>query len=394
MENSQKVLIGITGGIAAYKIPSLVRLFRKRGCQVKTVLTPSARGLVGEEALKTVSGNPVFLDGSSFYDMDHIRLSEWADIFLVCPATANTIAKVAHGIADNLLTSLALSIPEEKIIIAPAMNSVMWMNKATCANIEILKSRGVRVLPVGEGELACKVVGPGRMLEVEQIADLVLSPREASAIFEGKHILISSGPTEEPIDPVRVITNRSSGKMGAALAGVALTMGARVTVVSGPAQMALPSGARVVPVTSAEQMQSALEDEFDSADVCIMAAAVSDYRPAVSSSSKIHREESEKLTLELLPNPDIVAGLGKRKKKQFIVGFSLESGNGLERAVDKMKRKNCDMMVYNRAEDALGRDSTSISLLFADGRVENCPAVDKVEAARVILRSIAGCLGV
>ncbi|MFW6245498.1 MAG: bifunctional phosphopantothenoylcysteine decarboxylase/phosphopantothenate--cysteine ligase CoaBC, partial [Fibrobacterota bacterium] len=259
---------------------------------------------------------------------------------------------------------------------------------------ETLKSRGVTVLPVGEGELACKAVGPGRMLEVEQIADLVLSPREASAIFEGKHILISSGPTEEPIDPVRVISNRSSGKMGAALAAAALSMGARVTVVSGPAQTALPPGAKIVPVRSAAQMRSALEGEFDSADVCIMAAAVSDYRPAASSSTKIHREESEKLTLELLPNPDILAGLGKRKEKQFLVGFSLESGNGLERAVEKMKRKKCDMMVYNRAEDALGRDSTSISLLFADGRSENCPAMDKQEAARDILRSIAGCLGV
>ncbi|MFP4163467.1 MAG: bifunctional phosphopantothenoylcysteine decarboxylase/phosphopantothenate--cysteine ligase CoaBC [Chitinispirillaceae bacterium] len=394
MGSSRNVLLGITGGIAAYKIPQLIRIFRKRNCQVKTVLTPSARGMVGLEALKTVSGNPVFLDDSSFYDMDHIRLSEWADIYLISPATANTIAKITHGIADNLLTSLALSIPEEKIVVAPAMNSVMWANKATCANIEILKSRGVTVLPVGEGELACNVVGPGRMIEVEEIAGRVLSSQRASAIFEGKHILISSGPTEEAIDPVRVITNRSSGKMGAALAKAALAMGARVTVVTGPAQILLPSGARVIPVKSAAEMKLALEKEFDSADVCIMAAAVSDYRPKEINATKIHREDTGNLTVELVPNPDIVAGLGKHKKGQILVGFSLECGNDLQRAAQKMKRKNCDMMVFNRAEDALGMDSTAVTLLFSDDRVGKCPAMGKLEAAEVILKSIAEISGV
>ncbi len=394
MDRSRKILIGITGGIAAYKVPLLIRLLKKKGCEVKTVLTSSAQCLVGQDALRTVSGNPVYLDESSSYDMNHIRLAEWADTYLICPATANTIAKMAHGIADNLLTSLALSIPEQQTIVAPAMNSVMWANKATCANLETLRSRGVTVLPVGDGELACNVFGPGRMIEIEEIAEYVLSQGEASDIFQGKHILISSGPTEEQLDPVRVITNRSSGKMGAALARAALLMGARVTVVNGPAQAPLPSGAKVISVKSALEMQKALEEQFDSADVCIMAAAVSDYRPVQVSETKIQRNESGKLTLELIPNPDIAAGLGMRKSRQFLVGFSLESGDGLERASRKMKKKNCDMMVFNRAEDALGKDCTTITLLFADGRTEVCLPMDKQQAAEVILRSIAESLGV
>ena len=394
----RKVLIGVSGGIAAYKVPLLVRLLRKSGCEVKIALTRAARSLVGEEALRTLSGWPVYLDGERRHDIDHIRLSEWADIFLVCPATANTIAKIACGIADNLLTSLALSVPEDRIMIAPAMNSVMWENGATRANIAALALRGVTVLPVEEGELACGSSGPGRMLGIDEIAGRVLSfPVESSSrelMLKGKTALISSGPTEEPLDPVRVITNRSSGRMGAALAKAALSMGARVTVVSGPAQEPLPHGAEVVAVRTAAEMEREMAKRFGGADICIMAAAVSDYRPVNPSGVKLPRSEGGNVVIELMPNPDIAARLGAAKSGQCLVGFSLESGEGdVGRAEAKMRNKNCDMMVYNEVSAALGTRATGFTLLFADGRREDFPVMDKMDAARVILTNAARAAG-
>jgi len=362
---------------------------------VKVVLTPAACALVGAQALATLSGNPVYQDAESKYDMDHIRLSEWADIFVIAPATANTVAKIAAGIGDNLLTTLALSIPEEKILIAPAMNTVMWESKATRANIASLNARGISVLAVGCGELACGTSGPGRMLETEEIARCIFDRLCVCDIFKGKRILISSGPTEEPIDPVRVITNKSSGKMGAALAEAALLMGAQnVTVVSGPAAYSLPAGADAVHVKSALEMRDALSEKFGSSDICIMAAAVSDYRPVSFSEKKLHRCEDEKLTLELVPNPDILAELGSSKSLQYLIGFSLESGDELSRAESKMRRKNCDMMVFNKAADALGTDSTAFTLLFKDGRnPERFTVMDKPRAAVLILKNIAQSMG-
>jgi phosphopantothenoylcysteine decarboxylase/phosphopantothenate--cysteine ligase len=394
MNGARRVLVGVTGGIAAYKVPALVRLLRKNGCDVKVALTEAAKPLVGIEALRALSGNPVYTDdGPAQYDIEHIRLSEWADALLICPATANTIAKMAGGVADNLLTTLALSVPEEKIIVAPAMNCVMWANKATQANVSLLASRGVLVLPVEDGMLACGVRGPGRMLGLEEIARRVIAfvDNAGSTALKGKNVLIASGPTEEPIDPVRVITNRSSGKMGAALARVALSMGARVTVVSGPAAEPLPPGIEAVYVRTAAEMSAALGERFTSADICVMAAAVSDYRPANPSDTKIRREESGNITLELTPNPDILAALGTAKTpKQFLVGFSLESGDALDRAEEKMRKKGCDMLVFNRADTAIGGDNTSITLLFAGGGREAFPNISKAAAAAEILGRATG----
>ena len=389
MQNMYRILVGISGGIAAYKIPQLIRLLKKQGAQVKVVLTPNASGLVGEKALQTICGHPVFTDNASFYDMDHIRLSQWADVFLISPATANTIAKIAHGIADNLLTSLALSISESKIMIAPAMNSEMWEKKATNHNLQILKDRGYHILPVANGELACGVCGPGRMLEPQEITDHVFRYMASSSILKGKSVLISSGPTEEPIDPVRVITNKSSGKMGAALARSALYLGAKVTVVSGPASEPLPSAATVVKVQTAQQMNTALKEHFENSDICIMAAAVSDYRPLCFSETKIVREEKQKFTLALIPNPDILANLALNKGKRFLVGFSLESDGSEERAIAKMNRKGCDMIIFNRADQALGLDSTRVVILGCDGFREEVPTIDKNAAAGIILERIA-----
>lgn len=393
MSSVKRIVIGISGGIAAYKIPHLIRLFKKKGFEIKVMLTPAARGMVGVDALRTLSGNPVYLNDSLIYDMDHIRLAEWGDLFLIAPATANTIGKIAHGIADNLVTTSALSFPENKIMIAPAMNTIMWQSKATQENCRLLSSRGVRVLPVDFGELACNVSGEGRMIAVERIADAVTTAVLPLQILKGKKVLISSGPTEESIDPVRVITNRSSGRMGAALAQEAITCGADVTVVSGPSLVPLPYTANVIKVGTASEMKVALEKEFDTCDICIMAAAVSDYRPAHVSETKIQRTENGNMIIELVPNPDILAGLCRKKAKQFVCGFSLESGDGESRAREKMERKGCDMMVFNRADQALGLDTTSVVLLGKNGVREEHLSQSKNGASRAIVNKIAELCG-
>jgi phosphopantothenoylcysteine decarboxylase/phosphopantothenate--cysteine ligase len=394
MAGSRRILIGITGGIAAYKVPQLIRILKKRGAEVKVVITPNSGSLVGEETLRTVSGNPLYRDGAFYYDMDHIRLAEWADLFLICPATANTISKIACGIADNLLTTLALSIPENKIMIAPAMNTTMWENSTIIENLECLRKKQIHILPVGKGELACGTEGAGRMIDIEEIAEAALFfDVKKLQYFKGKKVLISCGPTEEAIDPVRVMTNLSTGKMGAALAFRAVDMGAEVTVVSGPVNERFPSAAHVVCVRSAEQMRNALLSFYDNIDICIMAAAVSDYRPVKYSETKIPREENGKLVLELVANPDILSELGKIKKDRFLVGFSLETSDNEERARAKMEKKSCDLMVFNRASTSLGLSTTEITLLGKQGFREYIPVMDKSSSAKLILINIARMMG-
>jgi len=393
MDAIDRIVIGISGGIAAYKIPSLVRLLKVKGVETKVVLTPDSRSLVGEDALRTVSGNPVYKDDSVNYDMDHIRLAEWGRKLLICPATANTIAKIAHGIGDNLLTTLALSFRESQIIIAPAMNTVMWENKATQANIALLKERGITVLPVGFGKLACDTTGAGRMIEPEEIVSYVVASSKSNSLLSGKRVLISSGPTEEPIDPVRVITNKSSGKMGAALAREALVMGAQVTVVSGPTKEKFPSAVRLLFVTTAQQMHDTLHEEFTNADICIMAAAVSDYRVALFSESKLERKVDGTLTLELVPNPDIAASFGKIKGGRTLVCFALESDDREFRAIEKMEKKGCDLIVFNRADKALGLDLTTITILGKQGFRKVVESADKEVAAQRILECAAAQSG-
>lgn len=391
-EGKLHLLLGITGGIAAYKMPFLIRLLTQNNVEIKVVLTKAAKTLVGEDTLRTVSGNPVFLDESPpVYDMDHIRLAEWADLFLICPATANTIAKIAHGIADNLITTLALSF-NGPLMIAPAMNTVMWENPATQDNITTLEKRGVRLMPVSSGPLACGDEGPGRMISVETIAEFVLGA-QLPRCFSSKKVLIASGPTAEPLDPVRVITNRSSGRMGAALASAAMCMGADVTVVSGPAEVDLPEGITVERVLTSSEMADALKSHFDKADVCIMAAAISDFSPRNYSGEKIKRRDKDTLSIELVPNQDIAAELAKKKKKQFLVCFSLETGDGEKRAAEKMRKKGCDMIVLNSVDSSLGKETTSVSILYPGETPQKIDPMSKRECARIILKSIAGRLG-
>ncbi|HUI93001.1 MAG TPA: bifunctional phosphopantothenoylcysteine decarboxylase/phosphopantothenate--cysteine ligase CoaBC [Chitinivibrionales bacterium] len=392
MEPVQRIVLGITGGIAAYKMPQLLRLLSKNGISAKVVLTQSARPLVGEEALRVVSGNPVYCeDVPAGHDMAHIELAKWGQLLLVCPATANTIAKIANGIADNLLTTLALSF-EHRTIIAPAMNTAMWNNRATQDNIAALRARGCTVLPVDEGELACGDEGPGRLLPLETIVERVRGAGRPRPLA-GKKVLISSGPTSEALDAVRVISNRSSGKMGAALAAAALSAGADVCVVSGPAVAPLPAGCRVVRVFTALEMKAALEKEFRSCDICIMAAAVGDFRPKEVVQGKKHRSGAASWTVELLPNPDIAEGLGKKKKRQILVGFSLETKADEVAARVKMKKKNCDMMVVNAVESAMEADAASAAIIYKNKPAQHLPRADKRELAEKIMASIITLMG-
>ncbi len=383
-----RLLLGVSGGIAAYKIPGLIRLLQNHSVDVKVVLTKAAGTLVGEDTLRAVSGNPVFSDEIiSLYDMDHIRLAEWADLFVICPATANTLAKLARGIADNLLTTLALSF-DGTLMAAPAMNTIMWENPATRDNVALLKKRGVRVLPVSSGPLACGGEGAGRMLSVETIAEYILGA-DLPQCFIGKKILIASGATEEPLDPVRIITNRSSGRMGAALASAALCMGAEVTVVSGPSKVVLTEGITLAQVSTSAEMAKALDARFNTTDICIMAAAIGDFRPSSFSKEKIKRSDSGSLSLTLTPIQDISANLGKKKEKQFLVCFSLETDGGEKRAFEKMRAKGCDMMVYNTANTSLSGEQAQISILAPDETAQKLKLMDKRECARILLQNIA-----
>ncbi|HEX7510255.1 MAG TPA: bifunctional phosphopantothenoylcysteine decarboxylase/phosphopantothenate--cysteine ligase CoaBC [Chitinivibrionales bacterium] len=387
-----RIILGISGGIAAYKTPSLIRLFQKNDVAVKTVCTNAALTLVAQQTLRTISGYPVYTDNPSGpIDMAHIDLAKWADYMLVCPATANTLAKMAHGIADNLLTSLALSF-EKRLIIAPAMNTAMWQNAVTRENVERLRDRGALLLPVGDGDLACGDCGPGRLIDLEVIVHSVLSMRFPRQLA-GKKVLISSGPTCEPIDAVRVIGNRSSGKMGAALAHAARAAGAEVIVVSGPAAAALPQGVRVVKVCTALEMLNALEKEFDKVDICIMAAAVADFRPAQTITGKKHRDDSPTWNLELVANPDIAKHLGTLKKRQFLVGFSLETDDSDEKPLEKMNSKHCDLMVVNRVDSSLESDTTQIRLLYPQAPMIKLAPQTKHNAAVAIISAIAARMG-
>jgi phosphopantothenoylcysteine decarboxylase / phosphopantothenate---cysteine ligase len=390
--SGRPIVLGISGGIAAYKTPFLIRLLQKNGYDVKAVCTTAGREFVTEQVLFTLTGHPVYLDRPlREAAVDHVALAKWAEFLLICPATANILAKIAHGIADNLLSTLALSF-QDRIIVAPAMNTEMWNNAATQDNISLLLRRNVHVLPVEEGQLACGDNGPGRMLAPEAIVDAILSLSAPKSLLN-KKVLISSGPTFEPIDPVRILGNTSSGKMGAALARAAMLAGAQVTVVSGPAATPLPPGARVIHVGSALEMLDAMEKEFPHTDICIMAAAVSDYRAKDVLKEKKHCDRDGQWSLNLVPNPDIAERLGKQKKEQFLVCFSLETDNQLSRPLSKMEKKNCDLIVVNQADASLTLDNAAVTLLYPDHSTESLAMQSKREIAGGIIERIAAKSG-
>jgi len=384
-----KLLLGITGGIAAYKTPELVRALRQNGDEVQVVLTGAARDFVGVTALHALSERKVLGDGlDAAGEMDHIRLAEWAELMLVAPATANTLSKLAAGFADNLLSSLALLF-EKRLIVAPAMNTFMWQHPAIMRNCQQLRADGVRFIDVTRGQLACGTVGPGRMADVSDIV-AYMQGLSAQQVLRGKKVLISSGPTLEKVDSVRVLTNRSSGKMGAALARAAKDLGAEeVTVVSGPVEATYPLGATVHWVESAQQMYERMHAHFGRVDICICAAAVADFKPQNAAEQKISRSTDDSPVLRLTANPDIAASLGKAKQPwQRLVCFALEDSADTAKAREKLRRKNADLLVLNVAAEAIGSPDSTIYLLNKHGHSQQKYSGSKYQHALRIYQRV------
>ncbi|HEX8980574.1 MAG TPA: bifunctional phosphopantothenoylcysteine decarboxylase/phosphopantothenate--cysteine ligase CoaBC [Parasulfuritortus sp.] len=389
METSLKrIILGVTGGVAAYKAAELARLLVKRGVEVQVVMTAAAGHFVGAATFQAITGRSVYSDlwdARMANGMAHIDLSRNADLILVAPASADFLARLAQGQADDLLSTLCLA-RDCPLLAAPAMNRQMWENPATRRNVELLADDGVALLGPASGEQACGETGLGRMLEPEDIVEAVeayVQPKN----LRGLRVLITAGPTYEAIDAVRGITNRSSGKMGYAVARAAIEAGAEVTLVSGPTGLRPPAAAEIVAVTSAQQMLEAVEARTDDADIFISVAAVADYYVLNPSENKI-KKDAHILTLELAPNPDILANVTRQETAPFCVGFAAESENLEEYAELKRKRKHLPLIVANDANAAIGSDDTELILLDDDGR-HVLEKTDKQTQARRLIAHIA-----
>jgi phosphopantothenoylcysteine decarboxylase/phosphopantothenate--cysteine ligase len=370
-----RILLGITGGIAAYKSPDLVRRLRERGAEVQVVMSAGAQQFVTPMTLQAVSGRPVrteLWDEAAEAAMGHIELARWADQILVAPATANFIAHLAYGLAADLLSTVCLATTAP-IAVAPAMNQQMWAHPATQANVKIVAERGVRILGPAEGEQACGEVGPGRMLEPTQLADLILNqvPEESpvKGLLQGLKVVVTAGPTRERIDPVRFISNRSSGKMGFAVAQAAREAGAEVVLISGPVQICTPSGVTRVDVESAEQMMNAVRQHIVGADIFIASAAVSDYRAVDVAREKI-KKTADTMMLSLTRTPDILATVAQLEQRPFLVGFAAETDQMEKYALGKMEKKRLDMIAANQVGDRLGFDcdDNALTVYWPGGR--------------------------
>lgn len=387
-----RIVLGVTGGIAAYKSAELVRMLVKNGVTVDVVLTAAGAQFVTATTFQALSGRPVATDlWHSGVDnaMGHIGLSRGADAIVVAPASADFLSKLAHGVADDLLSTLCLA-RECPLLAAPAMNVQMWSNKATQRNVAQLCADGVAILGPDSGELACNEFGAGRMLEAEVLYAAILASR-LPKVLAGKRVLLTAGPTFEAIDPVRGITNASSGKMGFALAQAAAEAGADVTVVAGPTSLSLSPAIERVDVQSAAQMADAVLARIDRADVFIGVAAVADYTPEVTQERKI-KKSADALTLKLRPTVDILATVAARPNAPFCVGFAAESHDVVEQAEAKRRRKKLPLIVANRAQDALNSDSNEVTLLD-DAGAHPLPKMDKVALARRLVVEIAQRLG-
>ena len=391
MLNGKKIVLGVTGGIAAYKAAELTRALIKEGAQVKVIMTKSAGEFISPLTFQTLSGDMVYADmfvPTAKYDMAHITLAEFADVFVIAPATGNIIGKIASGVADDLLSTTIMAT-DKPTLICPAMNDKMLANPIVQENIHKLKKYGYKVMDSAYGELACKTQGAGRLPDasaiVEEIAAL-LTPKDLT----GERILVTAGPTEEPLDPVRFITNLSSGKMGYALARVARRRGAEVTLITGPTNLPLPSVDKVVQIRTAQEMYEAVLENFKKSTIIIKAAAVADYRPAAQAAEKI-KKSSQPLSLRLERNPDIISEIGKIKGRRILVGFAMETQNLLANARDKLKRKNLDFIVANNLrEEGAGfqTDTNIITIIDSSGKVEAFPKMTKIDAAVKILDRI------
>lgn len=371
---NKQILLGVTGGIAAYKSADLVRRLQDAGASVQVVMTPAAQEFITPLTMQALSGNPVhthLLDPEAEAGMGHIQLARWADLILIAPATADFIARLSQGMGNDLLTSVCLATAAP-IAIAPAMNQGMWHNPATQANLDTLIKRKIAVFGPADGGQACGDIGPGRMLEPLQLVDAAAS-LFASGSLAGKKVVITAGPTREALDPVRYLSNYSSGKMGYALAQAAAEAGAETILISGPTQLPAPARVRRIDVVSAEQMHAASQHEAQGCDLFIAAAAVADYRPAQIATQKMKKNDSDTLMLTLIKNPDIVAGVAALNPKPFTVGFAAESENLLEYARAKLARKNLDIVVANNISDTtigFNSDDNAVTLIEKNSTIE------------------------
>ncbi len=391
----QKIILGITGGIAAYKTPELVRRLRARGAEVQVVMTRSAHEFVTETTLQAVSGRPVranLWDTGAEAAMGHIELARWADLVLIAPATAEIMARLASGSAPDLLTTLCLAT-EAPIAIAPAMNHVMWLNPAVQDNLHKLVDRGVRILGPATGDQACGETGPGRMSEPAEIVAAVTGPIGVPdadfAPLAGKTVMITAGPTREAIDPVRYISNRSSGKMGFALAAAARQAGANVLLVSGPVSITAPDGIQRIDVESAKEMFAAVHERIEDVDIFIAAAAVADYQPAEENSAKIKKSAGER-SLKLVRSPDILTSVARLHDGPFTVGFAAETENLEDYARGKLEKKNLNMIIANLVGKNRGFDvdENAVEVFWSNGQ-QSFPLADKRQLSQDLVVLLA-----
>ena len=392
MLNGKKILLGVTGSIAAYKAAFLVRLLVKEGAEVRVIMTPAATDFISKLTLSTLSKNKVLID---LFDEEswanHVMLGRWADVMLIAPLSCNTLAKMAHGQCDNLLLAVYLSATCP-VVVAPAMDEDMWHHQSTKENIQKLLGYGNKLIPVDKGELASGLVGDGRMAEPANIVKYLEENFFAAKQLTGKKAFVSAGPTYEPLDPVRFIGNHSSGKMGLALAEELYAKGADVTLIMGPSTLTLPpNGITIVRVNTAEEMYSACTQQFERSDIGIMAAAVADYTPVNVAANKIKKTNGD-LTIELKKTKDILQSLGEGKSsKQVLVGFALETNNEKEYALGKLKTKNADMVVMNSLNDAgagFGTDTNKITIFDKSGKEFSYDLMSKKEVAKNIVDTI------
>ena len=394
MLNGKKIALGVTGGIAVYKAVDLVSRLRKQGAEVRVIMTEHAQQFVTPLTFKEISGNKVAVsmwDSNQEFNVEHIALANWADAFVVAPATANILAKMANGIADDLLSTTLLAA-QAPIIVCPAMNTGMYQNSITQENIEKLQKHGVTVMPPAVGYLACGVTGPGRLPEPQQIVEFIdafFAKKDGDMV--GMKVLVTAAGTREPIDPVRFVGNRSSGKMGYAIAQAAAQRGAEVLLVTGPSALEIPPNVNGVKVESTNEMLEACMEVYEKMDVVIKAAAVADYRPRDVADQKIKKKTDDALTVVMDKNPDILKELGARKAHQILVGFAAETQNLLDNAREKIVKKNLDMIVANDVTAAgagFNSDTNIVKFLFPNGEVRSLEQMAKTQVANILLDTV------
>ncbi len=385
----KKIVLGVTGGIAAFKAVELLRLLIKAGASVFVVLSENAKKFVTPLTFEALSENPVYhqvFDGDNSASMEHIAVAEKSDLFVIAPATANSIAQLAQGLADNPVSNLFLAF-SGPVVVAPAMNETMWENAAVQSNINILKKRGLKIIEPESGVLACGVVGQGRLAEPSLIFEEIQKYFSTTGDLVGKNILVTAGPTREPIDPVRFITNASSGKMGYSIAIEAKSRGADVTLISGPTSLEPPAGIKLFRCQKAEEMKKLVLDNFLNCNILVMTAAVGDYSPLEISKEKIKKEIDKPFGLKLIPTVDILQEVAKVKNNQFVVGFAAESQNLIENAKEKLNKKKLDMIVVNDISSpgiGFSSDNNRVSILTPNGNIESVPKLPKKEIAKIV----------